>query len=217
MATIIAWLLKNYKTLFGAVLGLSVALLVAWGVILHKQNKRLSERLEMASNNIEAYENIIAGNEQQNNVLQLSIQSLRNSNDSLLHQLDSVSKAHGIKTQHLNTAATQTQTVSVNGGKGVEVDLIEVLKDTTYSDSIQFNEQTKVSYTIGKDTVYVGIDVKNTQYLYIFKKKEYKNKKKFLKRLFTLDFKKIWKNRYEIINTNDLMQTSDVRIVEIVE
>ena len=55
MATIIAWLLKNYKTVLGAVLGLSVALLLAWGIMLHKQNKKLSERLETAFNNIEAY------------------------------------------------------------------------------------------------------------------------------------------------------------------
>jgi len=51
-----------------------------------------------------------------------------------------VSKAHNIKNKHISTAATQTQFVNVNGGKGVEVNLIEVLKDTTYSDSIQFNE-----------------------------------------------------------------------------
>lgn len=64
MATMITWLLKNYKTVFGAVLGLSVALLLAWGVILHRQNKKLSERLETASNNIETYQGIIAGNEE---------------------------------------------------------------------------------------------------------------------------------------------------------
>lgn len=36
MATIIAWLLKNYKTVLGAVLGLSVALLLGWSIMLHK-------------------------------------------------------------------------------------------------------------------------------------------------------------------------------------
>jgi hypothetical protein len=64
MATIIAWLLKNYKTVLGAVLGLSVAFLLGWGIMLHRQNKKLSERLETAFNNIEAYENIVSHNEE---------------------------------------------------------------------------------------------------------------------------------------------------------
>lgn len=53
--------------------------------------------------------------------------------------------------------------------------------------------------------------------MYTYKTKEYKNKKSFIKRLFTLDFKKVTKNHYEIVNTNDLINTSDVRVVEIVK
>lgn len=136
MATIIAWLLKNYKIVFGAVLGLSAALLVAWSIFLHTQNKKLSERLEMASNNIEAYENMLAGANAENNVLMLNIDALRGSNDLLLQQLDSVRAANNIKPSHLTNAATQTQVVDVNGGKGVDGDLSVILKDTTYTDSI---------------------------------------------------------------------------------
>ena len=167
MATIIAWLLKNYKIILGAVLGLSVALSLGWGIMLHKQNKKLSERLETAFNNIEAYEGIIDGKEEQNQTLVLTIQDLQNSKDNLLHQLDSVMTANKIKPSALTNAATQTQTISVNGGKGVEGgSLVEILKDTTYSDSILYNPLTKVYYTIGKDTVNVAIDLQNTQYLY---------------------------------------------------
>jgi hypothetical protein len=132
----------------------------------------------------------------------------------LLQKLDSVAKNNKIKSSGINTAATQTQTLVVNGGKGVEGDLTQILKDTTYTDSIQYNDLTKVYYTIGKDTVNIGIDLENTQYLYIYTTKEYKNKKSFLKRLFTLDFKKVKKEKYSIVNTNDLLNTSDVRIVE---
>jgi hypothetical protein len=73
-----------------------------------------------------------------------------------------------IKASQVNTAATQTQTLSVKGGKGVEGDLIEILKDTVYTDSIKYNNLTTVYYTIGKDTVNIGINLKNTQYLYIY-------------------------------------------------
>lgn len=34
-------------------------------------------------------------------------------------------------------------------------------------------------------------------------------------RLLTLDFKKVNTDRYEIVNTNDLINTDSVRIVEI--
>ena len=80
--------------------------------------------------------------------------------------------------------------------------------------NIQYNKYTTVYYTIGKDTVNIGLNLKNTQYLYTYKQKEYKNKKNFFKRLFTLDFKKVTHYKYKIINTNDLLKTSDVRIIE---
>lgn len=217
MATIIQWLLKNYKTVLGAVLGLSVALLLGWGTMLHKQNKKLSESLETAFNNIEAYQGIVSNNEKDKLTLQLTIQDMQESKDSLLQQLDSVRAANKIKPSVLTSAATQTQHVNVNWGKGVQGDLTVILKDTTYTDSISYNPLTKVYYTIGRDTVDINIDLQNTQYLYTYKHKEYKNKKSFIKRLFTLDFKKVVKSKYEIVNTNNLVNTSDVRVIEIIK
>lgn len=212
--SLIKWIVANRKSLFKAICGLSVGLLIAWGISTSKQNKKLSESLEMAQNNIEAYQGIVEDSQQANNVLRLDIESLQQQNDALLKKVDSVSKELKIKTSQINTAATQTQTLYVSGGKGVEGDLTEILKDTTYNDSIQYNNLTKVYYTIGKDTVDISIDLKNSQYLYIYSTKEYKNKKCFLKRLFTLDFKKIKKNKYVIVNTNDLLKTEDVRVIE---
>lgn len=212
--TIINWIVANWKSLFKAVLGLSVGLLLAWGITLSKQNKKLSESLEMAQNNIEAYQGSLAGSQQANNVLRLDIESLQQQNDKLLQNIDSVRKELKIKSKQINTAATQKQVLSVNESKGVQGDLIEILKDTTYNDSIKYNDLTTVHYTIGKDTVNIGIDLQNTQYLYIYSNREYKNKKCFLWRLLTLDFKKVTKYKYEIVNTNDLLNSEDVRIVE---
>ena len=212
--TILKWIVTNRKSLFKAILGLSVGLLIAWGVTLSKQNKKLSESLEVAQNNIEAYQGCLEHSQQANNVLKLDIETLHQENDKLLQQVDSVMKELKIKPNHVNTAATQTQVLYVNGGKGVEGDLTEILKDTTYSDSIKYNPYTTVYYTIGVDTVNIAIDLQNTQYLYIYSKREYKNKKNFFKRLFTFDFKKVTKYKYEIVNTNDLINTTDVRIVE---
>lgn len=215
--TILRWIVSNRKSLFKAVVGLSVGLLLAWGITLSKQNKKLSESLEMAQNNIEAYQGSLAGSQQANNVLRLDIETLHQQNDKLLQNLDSVRKELKIKSKQITTAATQTQVIYVNNSKGVGGDLTEILKDTTYTDSLQYNDLTKVYYTIGKDTVNVGIKLENTQYLFIYSSKEYKNKKNFLKRLFTLDFKKVRKYSYKIENTNDLIKSEDVRVVEAIQ
>ena len=167
----------------------------------------------MAQNNIEAYQGLLSDSQQANNVLKLDIATLHQQNDETLNKLDSVRKELNIKAKQVKTAATQKQTINVIKDKGVKGDLLTILKDTTYSDSIHYNPLTVVNYTIGKDTVSIGIKLENEQYFFINNKREYKNKKNFFKRLFTLDFKKITKTTYTIENTNDLVNTSNVRVV----
>ena len=210
--TILKYLFNNRKTLFKAISGLCVGLLLCWGIILHNQNKKLSQSLETAQNNIEAYQGLLSDSQQASNVLKLTVEQLQNSKDSVLHKLDSVRKELKIKPKQLHTAATQTQVLNVIGSKGVGGNII--VKDIIYTDSILYNPLTKVKYTIGNDTVNIAIDLQNEQYLYVYTKREYKNKKNFFKRLFTLDFKKVTKYKYNIVNTNDLLKSKDVRIVE---
>ena len=210
--TILKYLLKNRKTLFKAISGLCVGLLLCCGITLHNQNKKLSQNLETAQNNIEAYQELLIDSQQASNVLKLTVEQLQNSKDSVLHKLDSVRKELKIKPKQIHTAATQTQVLNVIGSKGVGGNII--VKDSIYTDSILYNPLTKVKYTIGNDTVNIAIDLRNEQYLYVYTKREYKNKKNFFKRLFTLDFKKVTKYKYNIVNTNDLLKSKDVRIVE---
>ena len=212
ITTILKYLLKNRKTLFKAISGLCVGLLLCWGITLHNQNKKLSQSLETAQNNIEAYQGLLSDSQQASNVLKLTVEQLQNSKDSILHKLDSVRKELKIKPKQIHTAATQTQVLNVIGSKGVGGNII--VKDSIYTDSILYNPLTKVKYTIGNDTVNIAIDLRNEQYLYVYTKREYKNKKDFFKRLFTLDFKKVTKYKYNIVNTNDLLKSKDVRIVE---
>ena len=169
----------------------------------------------MAQNNIEAYQGSLQGSQQANNVLQLNIDELQQYNDKLVHQLDSVRDKLKIKPKQIKTAATQTQSINVIGSKEIEKDIITILKDSVYKDSIRFNDLTIVEYTIGKDTVNIGLNLENTQYIYVYSTKEYKNKKNFLKRLFTLDFKKVTSTKYVIENTNDIIKTDSVRVVEV--
>ena len=213
----LTWLAIHKNKLVKAICGLSVGLLLAWGINTSIQNKKLSESLEMAQNNIEAYQGSLKESQQANNVLRVSLDELQDQNDILLHRVDSVMKQHNIKPKHVYSAATQTQMIDVSNGKGVGGDLTEILKDTVYSDTLKYNDLTTIYYTIGRDTVSMDLDIKNTQYLYLYTDRQYKNKKSFIKRLFTLDFKKINKYKYILVNTNDLLKTDDVRIIEIIK
>ena len=211
------WLKNHWRIAANAILVASVAFLVAWGINMYHNNKKLSEELEMVQNNVEAYQGALNGSQQAYNVIKLDMDKLSEQNDVLIHRIDSVREELKIKTSQLKVAATQIQNMNVNQSQGVGGDLSEILKDTVYSDSILYNPQTKVYYTISKDTVNIGLNIDNTQYLYVYNTREYKNKKCFLKRLFTWDFKKVTKYKYHIENTNELLNTTDVRVIETTE
>jgi hypothetical protein len=76
-----------------------------------------------------------------------------------LHKLDSIRDRLKLKSKSILTAATQSQVLNVNDSKGVGGDLVTILKDTTYTGSLKYNDLTTVYYTIGRDTVNIGLDV----------------------------------------------------------
>ena len=210
----ITWVKSHYKLLLNAILGLVVASSISFGIISHNRANRLSEELKIANNNIEAYQDELDDSQQASGVLMLDMKKLKDYNDKLVHQLDSVSKKHNIKSSEILTAATQKQIIDVNKSKGVRGDIITILKDSTYKDSLQYNNLTKVYYTIGKDSVNIKLDVKNTQFLYVYKHKQYKNKKNFFQRLFTFDWKKETRYKYKIVNTNNIMKEDSIRVIQ---
>lgn len=205
---------NNYKTLLNAICGLLIAFCVVSGIFYHNKANRLSEELKMASNNIEAYQDALSGAQQASGVLMLDMKKLKDYNDKLVQQLDSVRKTEKLKSKEIQVAATQKQIINVNKSKGVGCDIITILKDSVYKDSLQYNNLTKVYYTIGKDSVNIKLDVQNTQYLYVYKHREYKNKKNFFKRLITFDWKKKDVYKYKIRNTNDILKEDSIRIIE---
>lgn len=213
--TIINWIKQHKNIVKNIILSLVVSISLLFGITTHRENEKLSEELKIANNNIEAYQEL-SSSQQASNVLYLDMQKLGETKDSVLTKIDNIAKDNEIKSKTILTAATQTQSLDVIQSKKVQqeekTNLIEILKDTTYSDTIQYNPLTTVVYTIGKDTVRIGLKVDNTQYLYIYKDKHWRYKT-FWKRLTHFCWKKDESYKYKIINTNDLLETSDVRVV----
>ena len=214
MIAIMQLIKNNWRMLRNIVLGLLVASSLSFGIFYHNKANKLSEELKIANNNIEAYQDIVNDSQQASGVLKLDMNKLKEYNDKLIQQIDSIRKQNKIKSKELQVAATQKQILDVNKSKGVGGDIITIIKDSTYNDSIQYNNLTKIYYTIGKDSVNVRLKLNNTQYLYIDKHKEYKNKKNFFQRLFTFDWKKKYVYKYKIHNTNDLLKEDSVRVIE---
>ena len=214
MVAIIQLIKNNWRMLRNIVLSLLVASSLSFGIFYHNKANKLSEELKIANNNIEAYQDIVNDSQQASGVLKLDMNKLKEYNDKLIQQIDSIRKQNKIKSKELQVAATQKQILDVNKSKGVGGDIITIIKDSTYNDSIQYNNLTKIYYTIGKDSVNVRLKLDNTQYLYIYKHKEYKNKKNFFQRLFTFDWKKKYVYKYKIHNTNDLLKEDSVRVIE---
>lgn len=214
MIAIMQLIKNNWRMLRNIVLGLLVASSLSFGIFYHNKANKLSEELKIANNNIEAYQDIVNDSQQASGVLKLDMNKLKEYNDKLIQQIDSIRKQNKIKSKELQVAATQKQILDVNKSKGVGGDIITIIKDSTYNDSIQYNNLTKIYYTIGKDSVNVRLKLDNTQYLYIYKHKEYKNKKNFFQRLFTFDWKKKYVYKYKIHNTNDLLKEDSVRVIE---
>lgn len=214
MIAIMQLIKNNWRMLRNIVLSLLVASSLSFGIFYHNKANKLSEELKIANNNIEAYQDIVSDSQQASGVLKLDMNKLKEYNDKLIQQIDSIRKQNKIKSKELQVAATQKQILDVNKSNRVRGDIITIIKDSTYNDSIQYNDLTKIYYTIGKDSVNVRLKLNNTQYLYVYKHKEYKNKKNFFQRLFTLDWKKKYVYKYKIHNTNDLLKEDSVRVIE---
>lgn len=210
IATILLWMNKHYRSAINVFLGLLTALSLTYGIIVHKKNLKLSEDLNKASQNIEAYQEILNDSQQAFGVLQLQVKDLEDSQDRVINQLVEIANKYNIKSKEIKTAATQTQTLLVNSKEPTQIHV-----DSIYNDSIIYNNYTKLYYTIYKDTLSTILDIKNKQDLIVHSKRVYKNKKSFIKRLFTLDFKKVNQLSYSIINSNDFIKEDSVRIIQI--
>lgn len=180
-----------------------------YGIIVHNKNLKLLESLNKAEQNIEVYQELY-NSQQTSNVLQLKPKDLENNLDPVVNNLIISAKKSNIKPKDIKTAATETQTILVNSKEP-----IRICVDTLYQDSIIYNKYTKLYYTIHKDTMSTILDIKNKQDLIVYSKRVYKNKKSFIKRLLTLDFKKVNKIQFDLKNSNDLIKTDSVRVIQI--
>lgn len=203
---IINWCSKNFKVV---AVGL-ISLLIATIFIQHNQLQEKNAELNRATSNVRAYQDLVSNNQEHNRTLQLTIEELNHSNDSLLLQLKQTQKELKIKDKNLTDASV------------INTEIKDSVKTVIKKEAIDFEEELKLNplTTIivrRKDSILTAkIDLKNQQTILIYKKKEYKN---FYKngwiRFLHFDWKKIETKEYQIVNTNPLIKVTGTRIVEV--
>lgn len=197
---------------------IKVLIIIAFSLLfinnIRLQNKvnSLDKELARSINNASTWENIANSNIDNNNTLELTIQEYKNSNDSLIKVINDQQEKLKIKDNQLHQV-TSTETVI----RDTIVEKIPI-NDTDFTIELKPNQLTTITVS-RKDSIFTHtMEILNRQDLFIYTKKVYRNQyKNFFQRLIHFDFKKDKINKYQIVNSNDLIKVIDTRVINISE
>ena len=99
--------------------------------------------------------------------------------------------------------------------------MTDTIRDTVtlacnFTKELKPNLQTTITVIREDSCLTVIPDIKNDQYLFVMNERKYRRKyKNFVSRLLHFDFKKTTEYTYQIVNSNDLINITDSKVVEI--
>lgn len=204
--SVVNWLRKNFKVV---AVGL-VSLLIATIFYQHNQLQNKNREIDRITNNIRAYKEIASNAQDNSRVLQLTIDELNHSKDSLIQQVNKVKKELKIKDKNLTDASV----INTQINDSVKTVIKEKLID--FNEELKLNDLTTIIVSRKDSILTAKIDIKNQQIIFVEDKKEYKRfYKNWLLRFFHFDFKKVRIKNYQIVNSNPLIKVTDTRIIEL--
>lgn len=194
---------------------LLLAAVLALGLTCVWQDNKIKTqdaRISQIYNNYKYYESQFNNTEKQNRVLQLTVNELKLSKDSLVQAVNKAKKELKVKDQNLkeahviNTEIKDTTTVKI------------ITKEVDFTKELKLNSLTTITVS-RKDSILTTIlDLKNQQILIVEEKKEYRNKyKNGWQRFWHFDWKKDKVQKYQIKNTNDLIKVTDTRVIKMAD
>lgn len=202
----INWLKGN----FNIIAVIIISILTAIFVFQRNQLNKKDIEIDRLYNNVQYYEELNDSTKDNNRILQLTIEELNNSKDSVITQLNNTRKELNIKNKELELVSSQTQEV--------KLDTTIIVNDNDFKYEIKPNNLTSLIIEKKDSILTANLDIKNQQTLFISHKKEYKNQyKNWFRRLLKFDFKKHNVYRYNIVNSNDLIKVTDTRVIQINE
>lgn len=181
-------------------------------VLLLKNNKSISDKLNMATNNYQTYESLYSKTKESNKELLLTIDMLNYSQDSIVQEINKIRKEKKIldkEIKRLSQVISETQlkdTVSVRDTvfqKGVKIDT--TLKNPWYTIDLGLYYP---------DTIAVGVKIPSKQTIMVYNRKETIDppKKCWLGRLFQ---KKHIVTNVQVIEENPYIKTTQSTFIEV--
>lgn len=146
--------------------------------------------------------------EQQNKVLQLTLDDYKETKDSLINEIKTTQKKLKIKDKELQQTQLQKQEI--------KHDTTIIVKSNDFELEIKPNSLTSIIINKKDSLLTHKLSIENAQILYITNKRVYRNKyKNWFVRLLHFDFKKKNNIEYLIHNSNNLIKITDSRMIEL--
>lgn len=203
--------MKLLKSLNLKSIGIAIIVgLTTWNVFLVKKVNRLDSSLAKAQSNFRQYEDLLGNTKKENRILQLTIDDFHQSNDSLIQEISKVKDSVKIKDKQLK------QALSVSTVIRDTITHIIPSKEKDFYVELKSNPLTTIKISRVDSVLTCIPEIYNRQDLFVYREKVYRNRRKnFFQRLIRLDFKKDEIEKYQIINTNELINVVDTRIISI--
>ena len=196
------------KSNFNVIAVVIIMMLTAFLFIYRNKLEYVNNRLDAVQSNFEYYMNKSSNVEEQNKTLQFTLNDYKETNDSLITEIKATQKKLKIKEKELKQTQMQKQEI--------KHDTTFIVKSNDFELVIKPNSLTSIIINKQDSLLTHQLDIKNTQTLYVTNKRVYRNKyKNWFARLFHFDFKKKNDFRYQIHNSNDLIEITDSRMIEL--
>lgn len=204
--------MKNYLYIYIALLVITSGIII--GVLLNQRSKT-EKKWKDAVENSKAYSELFSNSENKNRAFKLTIDQLKNSNDSIFKELNEARKKLKVKDsklkslQYVSSSFSKVDTITLKGDtifKDSHIDIDTLLSDEWYSVKVGLKYPS---------TVIVEPTFKSIKYIVVSAKKETVNppKRFFLFRWFQ---KKQIRLNVNVVEKNPYVQNQDNRFVEIV-
>lgn len=188
-----------------------IALLSIVSYNLYNKVNELDKQLSNALNNVQQYQSIVSEVQDENRVLQLTIDDFNLSKDSALQELSITKDSLNIKNKELKQAISATTLIT-------DTIIQQIPIETNFNVELKPNQLTTIKISRVDSTITCIPEIYNHQDLFIYNKKVYRNRyKNWFQRLIHFDFKKDKIQRYQIVNSNNLLKVLDTRVVSISE
>lgn len=196
------------KNNFQTIAVIIIMMLTAFLFIQHKQLEVTRNTLDKVSSNYEFYMNKCSNVEEQNKVLQLNIEEYKETKDSLIQEIKTTQKKLKIKDKELQQTQAQKQEI--------KHDTTIIVRSNDFKLEIKPNSLTSIIINKKDSILTHTLDIKNQQTLFITNKRVYRNKyKNWFTRLLHFDWKKKDNIEYQIHNSNNLIEITDSRMIEL--